>query len=160
MTEPTREVSVTVNGSPRAATIGVRTLLSDFLRHNLRLTGTHVGCEQGVCGACTVLLDGAPVRSCLMLAVQAHGHTVETVESLADSDELSGFQQAMRDQHGLQCGFCTSGILMSMAAAERDDLPVEDAEQEALGGHVCRCTGYVGIRAAIRQQWSEKAVQQ
>lgn len=158
MSEPTRTVTVTVNGSARTATTEVRGLLSDFLRHALNLTGTHVGCEQGVCGACTVLLDGVPVRSCLMLAVQADGHTVETVESLAGGEELSGFQRAMRDQHGLQCGFCTSGILMSMAAAEREGLAAEEAEQEVLGGHVCRCTGYVGIRAAVRQQWDDKAV--
>jgi len=157
MTQHTRKVNCTVNGSPRAATTEVRTLLSDFLRHDLRLTGTHVGCEQGVCGSCTVLLDGEPVRSCLMLAVQAEGRSLETVESLADGDELSGFQRAMRDQHGLQCGFCTPGILMSVTAAEREDVCVEKAETEVLGGHVCRCTGYVGIRAAIRQRWSEKA---
>lgn len=160
MTEPVREIDVTINGSRHIATTGTRTLLSDFLRHDAGLTGTHVGCEQGVCGACTVLLDGVPVRSCLMLAVQSDGCAVETVESLAKGDELSGFQRAMRDQHGLQCGFCTPGILMSMAAAERDDRTVEEAEQDVLGGHVCRCTGYVGIRKAIRQRWEERAVQE
>ena len=153
----TRTVSVTVNGKSCAADTEVRTLLSDFLRHELGLTGTHVGCEQGVCGACTVLLDGAPVRSCLLLAVQADGHEIETVESLAGDGELSGFQRAMRDRHGLQCGFCTPGILMSVAAAEREGTPEGQVVDEVLDGHVCRCTGYVGIRAAIRQRWEEKA---
>jgi aerobic-type carbon monoxide dehydrogenase small subunit (CoxS/CutS family) len=157
MTETTRDISVTVNDRPMAASVPVRTLLSDFIRHDAGLTGTHVGCEQGVCGACTVMVDGVPVRSCLMLAVQADGRCVETVESLADGEQLSGFQQAMKDQHGLQCGFCTPGILMSVAAAERAGASVEETETEVLGGHVCRCTGYAGIRAAIRQQWSERS---
>lgn len=149
----TRQVTVTVNGTTRSATTEVRTLLSDFLRHGLGLTGTHVGCEQGVCGSCTVLLDGAPVRSCLHLAVQANGRSVETVEGLAENGELSGLQQAMRDEHGLQCGFCTPGILMSVAAAEREGLTAEQTTTGVLGGHVCRCTGYQGIRAAIERHW-------
>ncbi|HEX3513696.1 MAG TPA: (2Fe-2S)-binding protein [Trebonia sp.] len=157
MTTTTRTVTVTVNGTPRAAETEVRTLLSDFLRHELGLTGTHVGCEQGICGSCTVLLDGDPVRACLLLAVQAEGHEIETVESLADEGSLSGFQRAMRDQHGLQCGFCTSGIVMSVTAAERAGLQEGEVVDEVLGGHVCRCTGYVGIRAAVRQRWEEKA---
>jgi aerobic-type carbon monoxide dehydrogenase small subunit (CoxS/CutS family) len=156
----TRKITVTVNGTGEVAEVEVRTLLSDFLRHQLGLTGTHVGCEQGVCGACTILLDGTPVRSCLMLAVQANGHTVETVESLAEDGTLSAIQQAMGDRHGLQCGFCTPGILMSITAADRDNLPLERVEADTLGGHVCRCTGYVGIRAAIRQRWSQKENQQ
>lgn len=155
MSDQTRPVTMTVNGAEHTDDVAVRTLLSDHLRHGLGLTGTHVGCEQGVCGACTVLVDGEPVRSCLMLAVQADGRTVETVESLSDSGKLSAFQCAMRDQHGLQCGFCTPGILMSMAAAERVGRTVEEAESDVLGGHVCRCTGYVGIRAAIHQCWKE-----
>jgi aerobic-type carbon monoxide dehydrogenase small subunit (CoxS/CutS family) len=157
MTTTTRTVTVTVNGTPRAAETEVRTLLSDFLRHELGLTGTHVGCEQGICGSCTVLLDGDPVRACLLLAVQAEGHEIETVESLADEGSLSGFQRAMRDQHGLQCGFCTSGIVMSVTAAERAGIQEGEVVDEVLGGHVCRCTGYVGIRAAVRQRWEEKA---
>ena len=157
MTTTTRAVSMTVNGTPRAAETEVRTLLSDFLRHELGLTGTHVGCEQGICGSCTVLLDGAPVRACLMLAVQADGCQIETVESLANEGSLSGFQRALRDQHGLQCGFCTPGIAMSVTAAERAGLQESEVIDEVLGAHVCRCTGYVGIRAAIRQRWEEKA---
>ena len=156
MTEQTRTVRITINGAEHEAEVPVRTLLSDHLRHGAGLTGTHVGCEQGVCGACTVLVDGQPMRSCLMLAVQADGHAVETVESLATGEELTAFQSAMRDQHGLQCGFCTPGILMSVAAAERDGRTVEEAEGDVLGGHVCRCTGYVGIRGAIRQCWNER----
>lgn len=154
-TAVTRQVTMTVNGTIRSAVVEVRTLLSDFLRHSIGLTGTHIGCEQGVCGACTVLLDGAPVRSCLLLAVQMDGRSLETVEGLAEGGELSGFQRAMRDEHGLQCGFCTPGILMSVTAAERDGRTAEDTLTEVLGGHVCRCTGYQGIRAAIEQHWSE-----
>lgn len=156
MTEQTRTVRMTVNGVNHEADVPVRRLLSDHLRHGCGLTGTHVGCEQGVCGACTVLVDGEAVRSCLMLAVQADGRTVETVESLASGDELDGFQAAMIEQHGLQCGFCTPGILMSVAGAARKGCPVDEVEGEVLGGHVCRCTGYNGIRAAIRQHWDEK----
>jgi len=147
------EISAVINDHAFNGEVPARMLLSDFIRHEAGLTGTHVGCEQGVCGACTVLLDGEPVRSCLLLAVQADGHIVETVESLADDERLSAFQQAMKDEHGLQCGFCTPGILMSMAAAERHGYPAQTAEREMLGGHVCRCTGYVGIRAAIRRCW-------
>lgn len=153
MSEMTREVRATVNGADVTAQVPVRMLLSDFLRHEVGQTGTHVGCEQGVCGACTVLVDGEAVRACLMLAVQVEGRSVETVESLADGEELSSFQQAMKDQHGLQCGFCTPGILMSVSGAQRCGRSVEDAENEVLGGHICRCTGYTSIRAAIRQAW-------
>lgn len=155
MTEQTKSITFTLNGSECSKTVPVRTLLSDFLRHDQELTGTHVGCEQGVCGACTILIDGTPVRSCLMLAVQADGATVETVESLAAGGELSCFQKAMKSEHGLQCGFCTPGILMSVTAAQRDGRTVEDTETEVLGGHICRCTGYASIRAAIRQTWTE-----
>lgn len=153
----TREIQLTVNGRTVRTEVEARTLLSDFIRHRTGLTGTHVGCEQGVCGACTVMVDGAAVRSCLMLAVQAHGRAVETVESLATDGELSGFQKQMRDSHGLQCGFCTPGILMSAAAAERAGASVEEMTGEVLGGHVCRCTGYAGIREAIREHWKENA---
>jgi aerobic-type carbon monoxide dehydrogenase small subunit (CoxS/CutS family) len=151
----TREVTVSVNGQEVTRRTEVRTLLSDFLRHDLGFTGTHVGCEHGVCGACTVLVDGVPVRSCLALAVQVDGSDVETVEGLAPEGELSGMQQAMADEHGLQCGFCTPGILMSMLAAERAGTSCEEACGDVLGGHVCRCTGYQGIRAAVRRRWSE-----
>ncbi len=149
-----REITMSVNGRPETGRAEVRTLLSDFLRHGLGLTGTHVGCEHGVCGACTVLVDGEPVRSCLMLAVQADGASVETVEGLAEDGALSAMQEAMRAEHGLQCGFCTPGILMSMLAAERSGVSCEQACGDVLGGHICRCTGYQGIRAAIRRRWS------
>ena len=147
---PERTVSLTVNGTVRTAPAEVRTLLGDFLRNALGLTGTHVGCEEGVCGSCTVLLDGEPVRACLMLAVQAEGRRVETVEGLAGDDgELSPLQRAFQTEHGLQCGFCTPGILMSLTAAERDGLPEEETATHVLAGHRCRCTGYAGIRAAL-----------
>lgn len=152
---PERTVTVTVNGTRRAARTEVRTSLSDFLRHSLGLTGTHVGCEEGVCGACTVLLDGTPVRACLMLAVQAEGRTLETVEGLAEGGELNGMQQALMSAHGLQCGFCTPGVLMSLTAAEREGLSEEETVGEMLAGHRCRCTGYAGIRAAVARRHRE-----
>ena len=143
---------MTVNGVERAATAEPRTLLSDFLRHRLRLTGTHVGCEHGVCGACTVLLDGEPVRSCLIFAVQAHGGELRTVEGLAPGDEeLHPVQQAFHEAHGMQCGFCTPGFLMSLVALleEKPDAD-EDELLDALSGNLCRCTGYANIVAAAR----------
>ena len=125
-------------------------LLSDFLRHELQLAGTHVGCEHGVCGACTVLLDGLPVRSCLMLAVQANGHELTTIEGLAVGDELHPVQRAMHEQHGLQCGYCTPGILMTMTAfLEENPAPSEEEVREALSGNLCRCTGYQNIVDAM-----------
>jgi aerobic-type carbon monoxide dehydrogenase small subunit (CoxS/CutS family) len=153
LTEPSawHRVSCVVNDHPVEAEVESRLLLSDFLRHRLGLTGTHVGCEQGSCGACTVLVDGAPVRSCLMLAVQCDDRTVSTVEGLADGDELGPVQQAFRDHHGLQCGFCTPGILMTLSAlADESEPATEDRIMDDLGGHLCRCTGYVGIRDAAR----------
>ncbi|MGH7629527.1 MAG: (2Fe-2S)-binding protein [Gemmatimonadales bacterium] len=145
-------VSLTVNGTRYERTVEPRLLLSDFLRHELGLTGTHVGCEHGVCGACTVLLDGDPVRSCLLFAVQADGHEISTVEGLAPAaDQLSPLQTAFRDAHGLQCGFCTPGILMSMTSFLRDHPdPDEPQIREALSGHLCRCTGYRHIVDAVR----------
>ena len=137
----------TVNGVPCEHTGEPRLLLSDFLRHSLGLTGTHVGCEHGVCGACTVLLDGAPVRSCLIFAVQADGAAVETVEGLASADgELHPIQQAFWERHGLQCGFCTPGILMTLKAffVEEPD-PTPEQVRAALSGNLCRCTGYQNI---------------
>ncbi|MDJ1134954.1 (2Fe-2S)-binding protein [Streptomyces iconiensis] len=150
-----RTVTLTVNGTERTARTEVRTLLSDFLRNALGLTGTHVGCEEGICGSCTVLLEGVPVRACLMLAVQAEGARVETVEGLAQNGELTGLQSAMRDEHGLQCGFCTPGILMSLTAAEREGLSEEETTGQVLAGHRCRCTGYAGIRAAVARRRKE-----
>jgi aerobic carbon-monoxide dehydrogenase small subunit len=142
---------VTVNGVRYEREVEPRLLLSDFLRQDLGLTGTHVGCEHGVCGACTVLVDGEPVRSCLMLAVQADGHDVATVESLSAGDELHPLQEAFHQAHGLQCGFCTPGILMTFVAFLRDTPdPSEDMIRDALGGHLCRCTGYQNIVDAVR----------
>jgi 2-furoyl-CoA dehydrogenase 2Fe-2S iron sulfur subunit len=144
-------LALTVNGRKVAADAEPRMLLSDFLRHGLGLTGTHVGCEHGVCGCCTVLIDGSAVRSCLTLAVQAEGRLVATVESLADADgALNSLQQAFRNNHALQCGFCTPGILMSFTEfLERHPDPSEAEVRDVLGGHLCRCTGYAGIVAAV-----------
>jgi carbon-monoxide dehydrogenase small subunit len=147
-----RVIRVTVNGVPYEREVEARLLLSDFLRHELGLTGTHVGCEHGVCGACTILLDGEPVRSCLLLAVQAHGHELETVEGLAPSErELHPGQQAVGEMHGLQCGYCTPGMLMVLKAflAENPD-PSEEEIREAISGNLCRCTGYQNIVEAAR----------
>jgi carbon-monoxide dehydrogenase large subunit len=142
------EITITVNGTVRTASAEPRTLLSDHLRHTLGLTGTHVGCEQGDCGACLILLDGVPVCACLLLAVQADGCRVETVEGLDNGGQLSPAQRALLEEHGLQCGFCTPGVLMSMTYAERlGGLPAP----EVLAGHLCRCTGYDGIRAAVER---------
>jgi aerobic-type carbon monoxide dehydrogenase small subunit (CoxS/CutS family) len=149
----THEIAVTVNGTSYRRAVEARLLLSDFLRHDLLLAGTHVGCEHGVCGACTVIFDGAAVRSCLMFAVQADGHAITTVEGLAPDgqDDLHPLQQAMRECHGLQCGYCTPGILMTMKAF-LDETPAPDEAQirEALSGNLCRCTGYQHIVEAVR----------
>ena len=147
-------VGVTVNGTAHTAEVEPRLLLSDFLRQDLGLTGTHVGCEHGVCGACTVLLDGEPVRACLMFAAQTDGASLTTVEGLAPRDQGEGalhpLQAAFREAHGLQCGFCTPGILMSMVAFLRDHpAPTEPEIREALAGHLCRCTGYANIVRAV-----------
>lgn len=143
-------VQVTVNGTARVAAIPARTLLSDFLRHELLLTGTHVGCEQGACGACTVIVDGLPVRSCLMFAVQADGAEITTVEGLCDGADLGPLQEQFWKHHGLQCGYCTPGILCSITAlGSGEGTPSADEVADALGGHVCRCTGYQNIRHAV-----------
>ena len=147
----TRTIRVRVNGAEREGTVEVRKTLVDFLRDDLDLTGTHVGCEHGVCGACTVLLDGQPVRSCLMLAVQADGESLTTVEGLADGERLHPLQQAFWDHHGLQCGFCTPGILLTAKALlEENPHPSEGEIREAISGNLCRCTGYHFIVEAIR----------
>jgi carbon-monoxide dehydrogenase small subunit len=145
-------VAIGVNGQQRRATVEPRLTLADFIRERCALTGTHLGCEHGVCGACTVLLDGAAVRACLMLAVQADGREVTTVEALAGPDgELSLVQQAFRDAHGLQCGFCTPGFIVSLTAFLRDHpSPTDDDLRSALSGNLCRCTGYQGILNAAR----------
>ena len=146
----TRNIAVTVNGNRHEQEVEVRLTLADFLRQQLGLTGTHLGCEHGVCGACTVLFDGYSARSCLMLAVQAHGHQVITIEGIAPGPEdLHPLQAAFRDNHGLQCGFCTPGILTTLVEFLRDNPdPMEDEVRIALSGNLCRCTGYQGIVAA------------
>jgi carbon-monoxide dehydrogenase small subunit len=147
-----RAIAVTVNGVHFERAVEPRMLLSDFLRHELRLTGTHVGCEHGVCGACTVLVDDEPARSCLMLAVQADGARVTTVEGLApDGSTLHPLQEAFWDAHGLQCGFCTPGVLMTaMALLRAQPHPKDEDIRRALSGNLCRCTGYQNIVKAIR----------
>ena len=145
-----RTVKLTVNGQPYAAEAPPRKLLVDFLREDLGLTGTHVGCEHGVCGACTILLDGEAVRSCLLFAVQADGADIRTVEGLAERDRLHALQAAFHEHHALQCGFCTPGILVSMAAFLREcPSPTEEQIRAALSGNLCRCTGYQNIVAAV-----------
>jgi aerobic carbon-monoxide dehydrogenase small subunit len=145
-------VRLTVNDEERRAIAEPRMLLADFLRHELGLTGTHVGCEQGVCGACTVRMDGELARSCLLFAVQADGATIETVEGLSTGEELHPVQQAYHEKHGLQCGFCTPGLLLaSVDLLERNPNPSEEEIREYLAGNICRCTGYVGIVAAVQE---------
>ena len=146
-----RTIRVTVNGHPRVATVEVRKTLADFLRDDLELTGTHLGCEHGVCGACTVILDGAAVRSCLLFAAQVNGRSVETVEGLADGEVLNPLQQAFHEHHALQCGFCTPGFLMTLTCFLRECPDPSDAQiREAISGNLCRCTGYKNIVTAAR----------
>jgi carbon-monoxide dehydrogenase small subunit len=145
------ELAVTVNGTRYERTVEPRMLLSDFLRHELDLTGTHVGCEHGVCGACSVLMDGRPVRSCLMFAVQANGHEITTVEGLGTIDNLHPVQKSFQEAHGLQCGFCTPGILTTIVAfLEQNPDPSEEEIREAISGNLCRCTGYQHIVDAVQ----------
>lgn len=157
MTDPTPEetlpIRLTVNGITHDIRVPARRLLSDALRHDLGLTGTHVGCEHGVCGACTILVDGSPTRACLMFAVSAEGHELTTVEGLTRSDGgLSPVQQAFKDCHGLQCGFCTPGFLTTIAAGIRENPdPDEEQAREMVAGNLCRCTGYQNIVAAVQR---------
>jgi aerobic carbon-monoxide dehydrogenase small subunit len=146
----THTIKLKVNGKDYERTVEGRLTLADFLRHELGLTGTHLGCEHGVCGACTILLDGHTARSCLTFAVQANGHEITTVEALAGANgELNILQQAFRDNHGLQCGFCTPGMLMTLTEFLRDNpQPTEPEVRDVLTGNLCRCTGYAGIVAA------------
>ena len=147
-----RPITLCVNGQNLTAHAEPRVNLADFLRHDLGLTGTHVGCEHGVCGACTIIVDGEPARGCLMLAVQAQGAEVITVEGVSPPTGLSPIQQAMREHHGLQCGFCTPGLVMTMEAWLKDNSdPDETAIRAALSGHLCRCTGYQSIVAAVKR---------
>ena len=146
-----RTIRVTVNGRSYERTVEVRRTLADFLRDDLELTGTHLGCEHGVCGACTLVVDGAAVRSCLLFAVQMNGRDIQTVEGLADGDTLSPLQEAFREHHGLQCGFCTPGMLMTLTCFLRDCPDPSEAEiREAISGNLCRCTGYQNIVTAAR----------
>jgi aerobic-type carbon monoxide dehydrogenase small subunit (CoxS/CutS family) len=156
-------IELTVNGVSRSAAAEVRSSLADFLREKLELTGTHLGCEHGVCGACTVLVNGEPVRSCLMLAVQADGADVTTIEGLADGDTLHPLQQAFMETFAFQCGFCTPGFVMSTLALLRDDPGADEAKvREELSGNICRCTGYQsiveGVLLAARRAREEGAV--
>jgi carbon-monoxide dehydrogenase small subunit len=152
-------ISVTVNGSQYERTVEPRLLLSDFLRHELGLTGTHVGCEHGVCGACTIIFDGKPVRSCLMLAVQADGHEITTVEGLGTMDDLHPLQEAFREAHAVQCAFCTPGFLMTLVPfLEENPDPTEAEIREAISGNLCRCTGYQHIVDAVKLAAEEMSV--
>lgn len=145
------DIAVTVNGTTYQRSVDPRLLLSDFLRHDLGLTGTHVGCEHGVCGACTILFDGHPVRSCLMFAVQANGHEVTTVEGLGTPEALHPIQEAFREAHAVQCGFCTPGFLMTLVPfLEENPDPTEEEIREAVSGNLCRCTGYQHIVDAVK----------
>lgn len=149
------EVSLTVNGEEVSRHVSVRMLLSDFLRHELGLTGTHVGCEHGVCGCCTVLMNGQAGRSCLTLAVQANGYAIRTIESVASADgTLHPVQQAFKECHGLQCGYCTPGMVMNIVGRFEEELPLDlsdDGIRDLLSGNLCRCTGYINIIAAVRR---------
>lgn len=147
------DIALEVNGAPVAERVPVRRLLSDFIRDDLGLTGTHVGCEHGVCGACTILLDGEPVRSCIMLAVQADGRRLTTVEGITPETGLNPLQQAFKDHHGLQCGFCTSGFLMTITGMDPKDYPDDDSIRKMLSGNLCRCTGYQNIVEAVKATW-------
>jgi aerobic carbon-monoxide dehydrogenase small subunit len=147
---PVRRVSIRVNGVNRTADVEPRLLLAHFIRQGLRLTGTHVGCDTTNCGACTVLLDGKPAKSCTILAVQADGHDVMTVEGLATASELDPIQEGFKDEHGLQCGFCTPGMMLSAKALlDENPNPTEDDVRWALSGNLCRCTGYQNIVKAV-----------
>ncbi|MGH8736861.1 MAG: (2Fe-2S)-binding protein [Burkholderiales bacterium] len=151
MTRQRRAVSLTVNGRRYERAVEDRTLLVDFLRHELRLTGTHVGCAHGVCGACTIFIDGVSARSCLAFAIQAHGAEIRTVESLSDGPALDTIQQAFHEHHALQCGYCTPGILVTVTELLRRNPDPTDLEiKTALAGNLCRCTGYVNILRAVK----------
>ncbi len=152
MTEPLHSISVEVNGKQRSATVPARLSLVDWLREELRLTGTHVGCEHGICGACSVMLDGEAVRACLMYAVQADGHRITTVEGLARSDgSMSVLQESFCEKHGLQCGYCTPGMLIAaQALLNSAPHPTDEQIRDAIGGNICRCTGYQQIVEAVR----------
>ena len=155
------KISVTVNGTPYEREVEPRLLLSDFIRHEVGLTGTHVGCEHGLCGACTILFDGRSVRSCIMFAVQADGHEIQTVESLGTADRLHPLQQAFMEKHALQCGFCTPGFLMTIVDyLNINPNPTDEEIREAIDGNFCRCTGYENIIAAVKLAATKMAAHQ
>jgi carbon-monoxide dehydrogenase small subunit len=147
------DVELTVNGERVRRTVDVRRLLVDFLRDDLGLTGTHAGCEHGICGACTVSIDGAPARSCITLAAQVDGCEITTIEGLTPDGGLNPMQAAFKARHGLQCGFCTPGFIVTLSAADPADHPDDDSIRELLSGHLCRCTGYEHIVQAVRHAW-------
>ena len=147
-----RLISVTVNGRQQSLEVETRTSLADMLRNDLGTPGVRVGCEHGVCGSCTILFDGEPVRACLLLAVQADEHEIRTIESMVEGEKLHAIQEAFREEHGLQCGFCTAGIIMSVSALlEKHPEPDDEQIYEVLGGHLCRCTGYQQILQSVKQ---------
>jgi carbon-monoxide dehydrogenase small subunit len=148
------EVDLVVNGEPVRRTVPARKLLVDVLREDLGLTATHIGCEHGICGACTVLIDDQPARSCIMLAASVDGSTVTTLEGLADDPDMQAMQESFAAHHGLQCGFCTPGILMTLAGADRQSNPTDESIRELISGNLCRCTGYQHIVDAVREAWS------
>ena len=148
------DVEVTVNGQLVTARVPARCLLSDFLREHLKLTGTHVGCEHGVCGACTLIIDGQPSRSCITLVAQVHGREVRTIEGVTPTNGLTAMQAAFKRHHGLQCGFCTPGIIMTLEGVDPKEYDSDDRLRELLSGNICRCTGYTGIVAAARDGWA------
>jgi carbon-monoxide dehydrogenase small subunit len=154
-------IALTVNGAQYERDVEPRLLLSDFLRHDLGLTGTHVGCEHGVCGACTVLFDGQPMRSCLIFAIQANGHQVSTVENLGTVEKMHPLQEAFHEKHALQCGYCTPGFLMALVPfLEENPDPSEEEIREAISGNLCRCTGYQNIIEAVKLAAEKMAVRQ
>jgi aerobic carbon-monoxide dehydrogenase small subunit len=160
-TDAEQIIRVTINGAKRSGIAEPRMLLHDFIRHELELTGTHAGCEHGVCGACTVRLNGEVVRSCIMLAVQADGAEIETVEGMAGESELHPIQEAFREEHGLQCGFCTPGMLIAaQGLLDENPDPSEQEIREYLSGNICRCTGYVGIVNAVKSAAKKLSVVQ
>lgn len=146
-------VGLTINGKPVEAVVDGRLLLADFLRDDLELTGTHVGCEHGVCGACTVLMNGNPVRSCIMFAAQVDGAEIVTVEGISEDAGLTALQEAFKNNHGLQCGFCTPGFLITLSGVDPSDYPDEESLRNLLSGNLCRCTGYAGIIDAVKEAW-------
>ncbi|HMJ95717.1 MAG TPA: (2Fe-2S)-binding protein [Thermoleophilaceae bacterium] len=158
MSEPAADaqIDLTVNGEAVSLRVAARRLLSDVLREELALTGTHVGCEHGICGACTVLIDGLPARSCITLAAQVDGSEVTTVEGITPAAGLNPMQEAFKARHGLQCGFCTSGFLMTLHWADPDEHPDDDSIRELISGNICRCTGYQQIVDAVRLAWGRE----